>query len=136
MVGYTTLYRPVKVEMADRVNEQVIDAVKMEPAATMLDEVTVTATKIKMVMHGDTLVYNASAFKLSQGSMLDALIRQLPGATLQDGLIKVNGRTVSSLLIDGRDFFKGCLLYTSLRFGNERVSFPFFILQCLKEHFN
>lgn len=107
MVGYTTLYRPVKVEMADRVNEQVIDAVKMEPAATMLDEVTVTATKIKMVMHGDTLVYNASAFKLSQGSMLDALIRQLPGATLQDGLIKVNGRTVSSLLIDGRDFFKG-----------------------------
>lgn len=73
-----------------------------------LDEVTVTATKIKMVLKGDTIVYNADAFQLAQGSMLDALIRQLPGATLdKNGVITVQGRTVSSLLVDGRDFFKG-----------------------------
>jgi hypothetical protein len=73
-----------------------------------LDGITVTASKVKMVMHGDTIVYNADAFQLSEGSMLDALIRQLPGSELKsDGRIYVNGRFVESLLLNGKDFFKG-----------------------------
>lgn len=73
-----------------------------------LDEVTVTGTRIKMVMKGDTVVYDAAAFQLSKGSMLDALVRQLPGATIsQDGVIEVNGRKMNELLINGKDFFKG-----------------------------
>lgn len=73
-----------------------------------LNEVTVTATKIKMVMKGDTIVYNADAFQLAEGSVLDDLIRQLPGAELKPGgVIEVNGKRVSSLLINGRDFFQG-----------------------------
>ena len=74
----------------------------------LLNEVTVTATKVKFYHKGDTLVYNADAFQLSEGSMLDALIRQLPGAELKsDGRIYVNGRFVESLLLNGKDFFKG-----------------------------
>ena len=73
-----------------------------------LGEAVVTATKIKMVMKGDTIVYNADAFQLSNGSMLDALIEQLPGAELKgNGVITVNGRQVSSLLVNGKDFFRG-----------------------------
>lgn len=73
-----------------------------------LNEVVVTATKIKMVMKGDTIVYDADAFRLSEGSMLDALIGQLPGAELDDnGQITVNGKKISSLLVDGKDFFTG-----------------------------
>lgn len=73
-----------------------------------LDEVTVTATKIKMVMKGDTIVYNADAFQLAEGSVLDDLIKQLPGTVLKPGgVIEVNGKQVSSLLVNGRDFFKG-----------------------------
>lgn len=73
-----------------------------------LEEVVVTATKVKMVMRGDTIVYNADAFMLSEGSMLDALIAQLPGATLDNnGRIMVNGKQIESLLVDGKDFFKG-----------------------------
>jgi len=73
-----------------------------------LREVTVTATKIKMVMNGDTIVYNADAFNLSTGSMLDALISQLPGVELNgNGQIKVNGKSVSSLFVDGKEFFNG-----------------------------
>lgn len=72
-----------------------------------LDEVTVKASKIKMVMHGDTLVYNADAFQLSNGSMLDELIRRLPGVQLKGDQITVNGRFVSSLLVNGDDFFSG-----------------------------
>jgi len=73
-----------------------------------LPELLVQSTKIKMVVRGDTLVYNADAFNLREGSMLDELIAMLPGATLdRNGVITVNGRRISSLLVGGSDFFRG-----------------------------
>lgn len=72
------------------------------------DAAIVTASRIKFVMKGDTIEYNAAAFKMSAGSMLDKLIRALPGVTLDSkGHIKVNGQFVSNLTINGRDFFNG-----------------------------
>lgn len=73
-----------------------------------LAQATVTASRILMVSKGDTIEYNASAFKLSEGSMLDNLVRSLPGARLdENGRITVNGEFVSRLLVNGRDFFRG-----------------------------
>lgn len=73
-----------------------------------LNEVTVTATRVKMVMKGDTIEYDATAFQLQEGSMLDELISMLPGASLDNnGRISVNGRFVSELLVNGRKFFSG-----------------------------
>ena len=73
-----------------------------------LDEVVVTATKVKMYYRGDTLVYNADAFNVADGSMLDALIRQMPGTELnKQGEIFVNGKKVENLLLNGKDFFRG-----------------------------
>ena len=80
----------------------------MEDKEHMLGEIVVKSTKIKMVMKGDTIIYNADAFNLPQGSMLDALIRQLPGATLNsNGEIFINGRKLDYLTLNGKDFFKG-----------------------------
>lgn len=73
-----------------------------------LGEAVVTATKIKVFHKGDTIVYNADAFNLPEGSMLDGLIRQLPGAQLKDnGEIYINGRKVDYLLLNGKNFYKG-----------------------------
>ena len=73
-----------------------------------LDEVVVTATKVKMVYKGDTIVYNADAFNIPEGSMLDALIKQLPGVELKEnGEIFVNGKKIDNLTLNGADFFKG-----------------------------
>lgn len=75
---------------------------------TVLDEVTVTASKVKFYNKGDTIVYNADAFQLAEGSMLDELIKQLPGVEIRDGgQIYVNGKYVESLLLNGKDFFRG-----------------------------
>ena len=73
-----------------------------------LDEVVVKATQVKLVYKGDTVVFNADAFNMPEGSMLDALIKQLPGVELKDdGQIFVNGRKIDNLTLNGKDFFKG-----------------------------
>lgn len=79
---------------------------KRKPKTVILKGVEVKATKIKFYHKGDTLVFNADAFQLSQGSMLDGLIRQMPGVELKDdGRIYVNGKYVESLLLNGENFF-------------------------------
>ena len=74
----------------------------------MLGAVGIKATKVKIAFRGDTIVYNADAFNLPEGSMLDALIRQLDGVELKDdGRILVNGTQIDELTLNGNDFFKG-----------------------------
>lgn len=73
-----------------------------------LKEVVVTSTKVKMYYRGDTIIYDATAFKLPDGSMLDDLIRQMPGVTMNEaGEIFVNGRKVDELMLGSRSFMKG-----------------------------
>lgn len=73
-----------------------------------LDDVVVKGTKVKIAYKGDTIVYNASAFNLPEGSMLDGLVRQLPGAELKsNGDIYINGEKIDYLTLNGKDFFKG-----------------------------
>ncbi len=73
-----------------------------------LDEVTVTASRVKFYYKGDTLVYNADAFVLAEGTMLDGLLKQMPGVELKkDGKIYCNGKYVEELLLDGKNMFSG-----------------------------
>lgn len=104
-------FEPVMKDVERRYKDQTavwVGSISMTPERhKMLDEVEIVQTAIKVVLKGDTIVYNADAFNLADGSMLNALIKQLPGAELtSDGRIKVNGRFVSSLMLNGKDFFK------------------------------
>lgn len=106
--GYEPLVKSFKVASVSQDLIYLRD-LKLKPEMKReLDEVKVSATRIKMVMKGDTMVFDAGAFDLEQGSTLDALVRQLPGATLDaDGVITVNGRKINELLLNGKDFFQG-----------------------------
>lgn len=93
-------------DIGKRETSRDIPTVYLVRAPRQLKDVTVTATKIKFYNRGDTIVYNADAFELAEGSMLDALITQLPGVELKEGgQIYVNGQLVESLLLNGREFF-------------------------------
>lgn len=104
---YHTLTVPVKLKTKDPLPVIYLKKAPSKPAWDMeLAEVTVTATRLKFYYKGDTLVYDASAFKLPEGSMLDDLIRQLPGAELREnGEIFINGRKIDQLLLQGRRMF-------------------------------
>lgn len=66
------------------------------------------AALARVEQRGDTTQFNAAAFRTAEGSTLEALIKQLPGAEVgSDGSIKINGKTVKELLVNGKDFFKG-----------------------------
>ncbi|MCR5533559.1 MAG: outer membrane beta-barrel family protein [Bacteroidaceae bacterium] len=81
---------------------------KRKMKETTLQEVTVKATRVQIAYKGDTIVVDAKAFKIPEGSMLDALVASVPGAELHDdGTIYMNGRKVDYLTLNGKDFFKG-----------------------------
>lgn len=61
-----------------------------------------------ITMNGDTLEFNAAAFKLDSNAVVEDLLRKIPNVTLWgDGQITVNGREVKSLLVNGKQFFGG-----------------------------
>ena len=73
-----------------------------------MQEETDKATRVQLAYKGDTIVVDAEAFKIPEGSMLDALVAQVPGAELKaDGTIYMNGRKVDYLTLNGKEFFKG-----------------------------
>lgn len=106
---YAAVYKHLKIKnySTDAGTLQLRKLTRFEKGM-QLGEVNVTASVIQVVNKGDTIQYNADAFAVAQGSMLDALVEQLPGVELRDnGQIFVNGRFVDKLLLDGKDFFKG-----------------------------
>lgn len=109
---YQTLFIPLHIKVKKRskdiVSIEKVAEMTRRPKTKKLGEAVVRATKIQLVNKKDTIIYNADAFQLAEGSMLDALIEQLPGAKLdENGVITVNGKIISSLLVNGRDFFHG-----------------------------
>ena len=82
--------------------------IAMEPNSVLIDEAVVTANIPKMVIKDDTVVYNADAFRVPEGSVIEALVEALPGAKIDDdGKISVNGKEVKRFKLDGRDFMTG-----------------------------
>ena len=110
--GYVTQYANLnKRDLGRREQRRSVGEIMMKKIGKHRDielgAAEVRTSKIRMVVKGDTLIYNADAFQLAEGSMLDGLIKLLPGFQLRDGQITVNGQYVSSLLVNGEDFFRG-----------------------------
>ena len=109
--GYQTAYVPLDIKkLYKRESNRSIKPIYLKRMPKRneieLDEVVVKATKLKFYMNGDTLVYDADAFNLAEGSMLDGLLKKLPGVTLEGGgVIKVNGKPIDTMLLNGKDFF-------------------------------
>ena len=74
--------------------------------AKIMKEAVVEAQLAQVEMKEDTFVYNAGAFRTPEGSMLEDLVKKLPGAEVDDnGNITINGKTVKKIMVDGKEFF-------------------------------
>ena len=104
-IGYKTVYRAVNVASSDGV---ALGTITLSPGAIMLKGATVTAHLAKVQVKEDTLIYNTDAYRVPEGSVLEELIKKYPGATVSDdGTIKINGKEVKKILMEGKEFFTG-----------------------------
>jgi hypothetical protein len=104
----TVCYTYVVDKVGRRETSRYVSPFYLHKTSKTLQEVTVKASRVRFYFRGDTVVYDASQFQLAEGSMLDALLKQLPGVELKsDGRIYHNGKFVDDLLLNGKDLFQG-----------------------------
>ena len=104
-VGFKTYSK--KITLKDGKNYQA-GTISLEPDAIMLKGATVTAHASKVTVKADTFVYNAAAFRTPEGSVVEELVRRIPGAEVSDdGTVKINGKEVKKILVDGKEFMTG-----------------------------
>lgn len=104
-VGYTTFTRNVTVSKGGNL---ALGRLTMKPDAIMLKEAVVVGQAAKVTLKEDTFVYNASAYRTPEGSVVEELVKRLPGAQIDDdGKITMNGKEVKKILVDGKEFMTG-----------------------------
>lgn len=106
--GYNTYYQNIEVKSPRQKKYlgRILMKVKRPKFDVILNEVEIKGTRLKFYFDKDTLVYNARDFLTQEGMTVGNILRKMPGVELQDdGKIIANGRTVSTLLLNGKDFF-------------------------------
>ena len=72
-----------------------------------LDTVELTYD-MPVTIKGDTLIYNADSFKNGSERKLEDVLEKLPGVEItSEGKIEVEGKEVTKLMVNGKDFFDG-----------------------------
>ena len=104
-VGFKAYTKRLSVQ-ADK--DVKLGTIELKPDAIMLKGATVTGHAAKVTLKADTFVYNAAAFRTPEGSVVEELVKRLPGAEVDDdGSIKINGKQVKKILVDGKEFMTG-----------------------------
>ncbi len=101
MVGYKPLSRSITLSGAT-LN---LGTLRIEMEAKKLDDVVVNVIAMRTSQKGDTVVYNADAFKVTKDADAEGLLSKLPGVRIVDGQVEAQGETVRKVLVDGKEFF-------------------------------
>lgn len=98
----------VPLQLTDANPNRKIGTLTLETDAVMLAEAVVTAEAPQVQVVEDTIAFNSSAYRTPEGAMLEELVKKLPGAEVdEDGNVKINGKEVKKIMVDGKEFFGG-----------------------------
>lgn len=101
LLGYKTLEKTVKLE-APTLD---MGTVPMTVEATKIDNVVLRGQAIRTSQKGDTVSYNADAFKVAADADVEGLLSKMPGIKVSDGSVEVQGETIQKVFVDGKEFF-------------------------------
>ena len=94
------------VTLPERSGNFKVSDIMMRENVTVMKEAVVEGRLPELTVVDDTVMYNADAFKLEEGAMVEELIRKLPGIVEEsEGNYTFNGKSVSQILVDGKEFF-------------------------------
>ena len=104
-VGFQTKILPL--DLTNKKDKNVnVGYLHITPDSKLMKDVTVTANVAKVQVSGDSIIYNADAYRVPEGSVLEDLVKKLPGAQVdENGGVTINGKKVSKILVDGKEFF-------------------------------
>jgi hypothetical protein len=103
-VGYVPKWVPVLIA-----NEKTVEMglIYMNDVNTM-STVTVTARRPPVVINGDSVEFNSENFKTAPNAVVEDLLKKMPGMEVdKSGGITVNGKTVTKVFVNGKEFFSG-----------------------------
>lgn len=101
-VGYSSFEKKIRVK-----DRNVTVKAIMREDAMLLGEVSVNARATRAEQKSDSLIYNAEAFKVIEGSNAEDLLAKMPGIVVEGGTIQAQGEDVKKVLVDGKEFFDG-----------------------------
>lgn len=78
-----------------------------ETFSTLFESVVVKGRDTRATQKGDSLIYNASAFKVLDGSSAEDLLSKMPGIVVEGGEVQAQGESVGKIMVDGKEFFEG-----------------------------
>ena len=100
-IGMSTFSQMLKTEDSDLLRNFALTQ------NNQLDAVELTY-EMPVVISGDTLVYDADSFKTGTERKLEDVLKNLPGVEINDdGEIEVEGKAVTKIMVEGKDFFDG-----------------------------
>ncbi|MBL4707887.1 MAG: outer membrane beta-barrel protein [Flavobacteriales bacterium] len=103
-LGYKSILVPLITSWEQK--KILLPSVNMVASQFQLSEVNVTAERIPLQLKGDTLVYDAAAFKTRAGDDVEKLLELFPGISLDsEGNLIAQGKIVDKVLVNGKEFF-------------------------------
>ena len=88
-------------------SENITQNITLEPGGIELEGVEIVR-EMPVSIKGDTIVYNADSFKTGTERKLEDILKKLPGVEVNaDGEVEVEGKKVTKLMVEGKDFFDG-----------------------------
>ena len=99
-IGYNNLDTTFRVS-APKLN---LGVLKLKPGV-QIETVVKEAKALRTSQKGDTVSYNAGAFKVVADADVEGLLKKMPGITVTDGTVEAQGETVKKVFVDGKEFF-------------------------------
>ena len=103
-IGYDPLYQPLQI--TGKKNPVNVGKLELSDGAIELGEAVVIGKAPEVTVRNDTVEYNADSYKVTEGSVLEDLLKKMPGVEVDsEGKITVNGKEVKKVMVDGKEFF-------------------------------
>lgn len=103
-IGYDPLYQPLQI--SGKKNPVNVGKLELSDGAIELGEAVVIGKAPEVTVRNDTVEYNADSYKVTEGSVLEDLLKKMPGVEVDsEGKITVNGKEVKKVMVDGKEFF-------------------------------
>lgn len=98
-------YKPYTTNVRIAASLQDLGAIEMHEESTNIESVVKEVQAMRTSQRGDTVSYNAGAFKVSSDADVEGLLKKMPGITVTDGEVSAQGETVQKVFVDGKEFF-------------------------------